>query len=69
DGSIEGNSFGYGFAAGAGVSFRFNLSSVFTLSANLDIYTGSVDDKNDYLKLDKCKFNSVNASLGAHFRF
>jgi hypothetical protein len=69
DGSIKGDSFGFGFAAGMSSSFRFNLGTRFALTADLDLYYGNVDDSNEYVKVDDSKFNSAAFSVGAYYRF
>jgi hypothetical protein len=69
DGSIKGDSFGFGLALGMGGAFRFNLGTRFALSVDLDIYYGSVDDSNEYVKVYDSKFTSAAFSVGAYYRF
>jgi hypothetical protein len=68
-GSIEGDSFGFGVAAGLGSAFRFNLGTHFALTLDLDLYYGTVDDSNEYVKIYDSKFHSAAFSVGAYYRF
>jgi len=69
DGSMKGDSFGFGLALGFGGAFRFNLSTHFALTVDLDIYYGSVDDSNEVINIYDSKFTSAAFSLGAYYRF